>query len=54
MSGIWELAGPLGSQGWPSDDLKGKCEFSIVKTDTKWRDLLFRLHFGWGKVHFVV
>ena len=25
MSGIWELAGPLGSQGWPSDDLRGKC-----------------------------
>ena len=25
MSGIWELAGALGSQGWPSDDLRGKC-----------------------------
>ena len=31
MSGIWELAGSLGSQGWPSGDLKGKCLCSIVK-----------------------
>ena len=33
LNGIWELAGALGSQGWPTDDLKGKCVFSIVKID---------------------
>ena len=38
MSGIWELAGALGSQGWPSDDLRGKCRFSVEKIENEKSD----------------
>ena len=31
LRGIWELAGTLGAQGWPSGGLREKCCFSIVE-----------------------